>query len=583
MDLFKHAPEAANPNNYSDLKLPFFQPKPVVSQPGSTTGQVMRTPLPEGVEGPAEKPAEKKEDDPGKVLKDGAGVVMEQLGENEEFTKLKDEKTAELKKKLWDDQPMEYKAGIVGFSLGTLGILGSAFASDPGFRSETIKFMDGKNLLMPLSLLPYHEYFPMSSFKYSLPAETGAPMKFDTEFELTPFLDLIRKKWKFPKTELSFGLDSEYSDKGGFDVTGGTAKIKFLSGVIKIEGLFNHDLPTLPMLVSGQGQPPVWMMKSFPGQPEEKGTAVMLYIDAESLINLVRGKKERRPRIKKDEGEPASITGNVSRKEISEDNTVVTDDNATMLDNGAIKEDAGTETTKTTEIKASNTASCDPQGVTIDEFLKQAGNTDDSFGKTTLNRSDVTFPEVALNANGELQTTAAGMPVKSFFLLPQTFKDKGSVIIQEGGGGEEHHLCPKGSYDKYWQINQSGSDKIKEGEQEHCSDFTLAYNLSLALFRNEVNKAAGQKFKSVALAKAFLEKQTGVHPDQWNDFFWCLATKTKTRDSQKWHTPTLLRTRVNEQCNKAITILSASNLPEIGKHAPADIIKDCDAKTPGKI
>ncbi|MBB6109498.1 hypothetical protein SAMN05421821_10490 [Mucilaginibacter lappiensis] len=234
-----------------------------------------------------------------------------------------------------------------------------------------------------------------------------------------------------------------------------------------------------------------------------------------------------------------------------------------------------------TEIKASTGPNCDPQGITIDQFLNQSGNTDDSFGKTTLNRDDVTFPEAILK-NGELQKTVAGMPVSSFYLLPQTFKDKGSVIIQDGGSSEENHFCPKGTYDKHWQITQSGSNKIKEGEQEHCSDLTLAFNLSLAKFRDAVNSAAGKKFSSQSQANKYLEKQIGVHPDQWNNYFWCLASKTRIRDTQKWHYPKSLRTRVDEHCQKAITVLGTSNLPDIGLHPSTEIIKDCDAKASDK-
>nr|DAK73164.1 MAG TPA: hypothetical protein [Bacteriophage sp.] len=249
---------------------------------------------------------------------------------------------------------------------------------------------------------------------------------------------------------------------------------------------------------------------------------------------------------------------------------------------GIIQQEGGNkDEVKPTEIKASTGPSCDPQGVTIDQFLSQSGNTDDSFGKTTLNRDDVTFPEVILK-NGELQKTVAGMPVSSFYLLPQTFKDKGSVIIQEGGSGEENHFCPKGTYDKHWQITPAGSDKIKEGEQEHCSDLTLAFNLSLAKFKDAVNSAAGKKFASQSQANTYLEKQTGVHPDQWNNYFWCLASKTRIRDTQKWHYPKSLRTRVDEHCQKAITVLGAANLPDIGQHPSTEIIKDCDVKASDK-
>lgn len=252
-------------------------------------------------------------------------------------------------------------------------------------------------------------------------------------------------------------------------------------------------------------------------------------------------------------------------------------------DNGTVTQtdDNKAQVVPTTQITASNGPNCDPQGVMIDVFLSKSGNTDDSLGITNLNRSDVTTPEVNL-VNGVLQSTTAGFQATSLYLLPQTFKDKGSLILQEGGGGEENNFCPKGKYDKYLQITQSGSDKIKEGENEHCSDLTLAYNLSLAKFRDAVNKTAGQKFTSDAQAKTSLQQQTGVHPDKWNDNFWCLASKTLERDKQKWHTPKSVRTRVDKNCQKAITPINAGNFPDVGQHPSTEIIKDCDSKTTDK-
>jgi hypothetical protein len=566
--------------------IPFFQPKPSVNQAydGQGADKVMRTPIGDSEKSTFFKAAPnlvQREDDPTKTLTEGASVVKDELSNKPGFDEWKDQQTDALKKAVWDTQPTEFKAGIIGFGLSSLGILGSVIASDPGFRADTIKLLDDKNIALPLSLIPHHEYFPLSSFKYKLPQAAGAPVTFNTEFEFKPYLDMMHEKWSFiPKTDLTLGLSSGYSAQSGFGLTGGSIKLKFGGGIINLDAFVNQTLPAIPMLVSNPGESPMWIMRTLPGQFDDqlpKGSGVFLTVDVLRLPELFKRDEPKKSDIQRKaaDNDQNTINAYVSKEGEESNPTEVT--NAETLDNGGVKKDGGTDEVNSTVIKASTGPSCNPQGVTIDEFLKQAGNTDDSFGKTTLNRGDVTNPEVVLT-NGVLQKTTAGMPVSSFYLLPQTFKDKGSVIIQDGGAGEEHHFCPKGTYDKYWQITQSGSDKIKEGEQEHCNDFTLAFNLSLAKFRDAVNAAAGQKFASDALAKASLEKQTGVHPDQWNNYFWCLASKTKERDSQKWHSPKSVRTRVDEHCQKAITPLSAGNLPDIGQHPSAEIIKDCDIK-----
>lgn len=257
-------------------------------------------------------------------------------------------------------------------------------------------------------------------------------------------------------------------------------------------------------------------------------------------------------------------------------NAFVTNGDEVPMDNGTVKQEEKTETVETTTVKAGTTVSCDPTGVTYDEFLKKTGNTDDAFGITRLSSNDVTFPEVVLD-KGVLQKTTAGMQVSSFYLQAQTFKDKGFVILPEDGGVENNY-CPKGKYERNWEITASGADKIKEGEQEHCNDFTLAFNISLAKFRDAVNAAAGKKFASDAGAKAYLEKQTKVHPDKWNDYFWCLAGKTRERDTNNWHLPKLISPHINKTCNKAVIRLGSMNLAEIGKHPSEEIIKDCETK-----
>ena len=271
------------------------------------------------------------------------------------------------------------------------------------------------------------------------------------------------------------------------------------------------------------------------------------------------------------------LSGNNSNIKLMANSVTAFVPNGDTFDDKPVKQDdSKIEEVAPTEIKVSSTSSCNPTGVTNDEFLKVNGNKDDAFGITRLNSNDVIFPEVILN-KGKLQKTDASMQVSSFYLKAQTFKDKGVVIMQEDGGTENNY-CPKGRYERHWEITPSGADKIKEGEQEHCSDFNFAFNLSLAVFRDAVNAAVGKTFTSESKAKSFLEKQTKVHPDKWQSVFWCLASKTLERDSMNWHLPKFINPRINKTCNKAIVRIGSMNLPEIGKHPSTEIVKDCEVK-----
>jgi hypothetical protein len=240
---------------------------------------------------------------------------------------------------------------------------------------------------------------------------------------------------------------------------------------------------------------------------------------------------------------------------------------------GAKDEIAPKEEAVTKEVPS---AACDPTGVTYDDFLKQSGNIDDAFGLTRLSSSNMLFPAVALK-KGVLEATSASMQVSSIYLQAQTFKDKGIVILPEDGG-VENNSCPKGRYQRHWEITPSGATKIKEGEQEHCNDFILAFNNSLAVFRDAVNDASSKKikFSSETAAKNYLKRKTKVHPDQWIPTFWCLAGKTKIRDTMNWHLPKFISPRVDKNCAKAVVRLQSMNLPEVGKHSSEEIIKDCE-------
>ena len=106
-----------------------------------------------------------------------------------------------MKYTLWDSQPTELKLGVVGFGLASAGMLGGVFASDPVFRRQAIQSLQDINLVLPLSLLPYHEYFGLSSFKYKLPSAEFAPYTFETEFALGAFFDLLPQKWNLPRVD----------------------------------------------------------------------------------------------------------------------------------------------------------------------------------------------------------------------------------------------------------------------------------------------------------------------------------------------------------------------------------------------
>ena len=241
------------------------------------------------------------------VLVEGAGVVYENLEKQPGYSAWEEQQTDRLKLKLWDSQPTEYKAGIISFGLLNAGLLGTVFAADPTFRAETINFLQGKNLLLPAKLIPYSEYFPVSSFKYGLPSAEASPYTFETEFSFDAWFELMQKEWHMPKVSFSAGVESAYSQGGGFTpFTGGNFKLRFGGGIIDLSAFHNQALPPTPMLINDPaGGSPTWLMRSLPSQLEENlplGSGVFLKVDVLRIPDLINppakkpaGTIQRRP------------------------------------------------------------------------------------------------------------------------------------------------------------------------------------------------------------------------------------------------------------------------------------------------
>jgi uncharacterized protein DUF4157 len=291
----------------------FFQPKLTVNAPGDhleqeadrTADYVMAAPAVQAPEstslvGVAPQVQRHPNDQTGKVLTEGLTLTYEQAKDQPGLEEWKEKQTAALKFRLWENQPTELKAGLIGFGLSSAGILGTTLALDPRFRSNAIDTLQDTNVLLPLSLLPYSEYFPLSGFKYKLPTAADAPYTFQTEFDFDAWFKLAREKWSIPKVSLSVGVDSAYRGQGGFSpLTGGSIKLKFGGGIVNLSGFYNGPLPPTPMLISDptRGESPVWLMRSLPGQLESnlpRGSGVFLTVDVQRLPELFKSDVPKR-------------------------------------------------------------------------------------------------------------------------------------------------------------------------------------------------------------------------------------------------------------------------------------------------
>ncbi|MGM9491720.1 eCIS core domain-containing protein [Ideonella sp. YS5] len=225
-------------------------------------------------------------------------------------------------------------------------------------------------------------------------------------------------------------------------------------------------------------------------------------------------------------------------------------------------------------------ATCDPQGHKRADYLKQPGTSTNDFGLTRLDASAATLPEVTtkpVKGGVPIQPTSAALPkIPSVFTAADTFFEGEAHFI----GGDGRSVCASGKKPIRWTITAKGADKIREGELDHCSDFQLAFDLSLKRYADAVNALAGKRsFASQAAAEKAVTRAVGVAPGDWLGKFACLARKSLIRDRMKWHEPRPMtrEPRAEDDCKFVRAFVTESSLPEVGqaKHPSSEIIKDC--------
>ena len=228
--------------------------------------------------------------------------------------------------------------------------------------------------------------------------------------------------------------------------------------------------------------------------------------------------------------------------------------------------------------KADAHASCDPQPLPRDQYLKHDGTSTHDFGLTRL-AGTVSVPTARTRkvAGGVvLENTAARMPaIDSVFTQAGRFVE-GTSKMPRGTSPD----CTDPEYPTLWIIDKDGADLLRTAEIEHCDDFKYAFDISIGRYADIVNRLAnsGRKFASTSAAIAHVTKVAGAAPDTWADVFDCLVKKTKDRDDlMQWHVPHP-QTRpptLKTNCAHAFSVITKGSLQNLG-HQPREIINGCN-------
>ncbi len=247
------------------------------------------------------------------------------------------------------------------------------------------------------------------------------------------------------------------------------------------------------------------------------------------------------------------------------------------------QEEGTTETSPSTTTSSIPTSIvCSPTPLSRADFLARNGNDVSELGHTSflLNRN-LLSPDTI-----QYQQVTRGR----FKLLPiqVNLPSIDSIYTQVGRFTEGSHRfegspdCIADDYPIEWRIASSGADKIREGEQEHCNDYNLAYQLCILPLVQNVNRLAStsRTFRSEISAKREITRLIGFNPDDWFDKFRCLLQQSLVRDSisrrqvRGSHTPNVQFSAPDRHNHcRAITVtISGSSLREIGTQPSSSII-----------
>jgi hypothetical protein len=165
------------------------------------------------------------------------------------------------------------------------------------------------------------------------------------------------------------------------------------------------------------------------------------------------------------------------------------------------------------------------------------------YGFTFLDRQFITAPKVDVKWRknhkgflGKLQPTTAELKqIPSLYLKPGEYEVPGKKDIAKGPEcGNEEKEVPA-----YSIVDEAMSQLVKAGEEEHCSDYELAFELSLKQCADNINALVDTEFgpgKKKDIIREIFNK-IGGSPEEWYNRLNQLAhLSVVERDQMGFHT-----------------------------------------------
>jgi hypothetical protein len=216
-----------------------------------------------------------------------------------------------------------------------------------------------------------------------------------------------------------------------------------------------------------------------------------------------------------------------------------------------------------------------PSPVTVDELKKEGvpagilGITGTNSIATSLSHVPEPFDWCSLKINSE-----PTLSLSKYLYTKEGTYDTGTETPSSG-------ICKGKTLTQKTVVSKAVSDKVKEGEIEHCEDnkqaFALSYSRYLQAYHELTTSFCSEGSPTCeAEAKDRFKSRVGIEWDNRKKVSTCLFDKSGLRDSKGWHTASNTAAPIYAKDCKSVTYtLDVATLKNVGKTSTVDLIKGC--------
>ena len=219
---------------------------------------------------------------------------------------------------------------------------------------------------------------------------------------------------------------------------------------------------------------------------------------------------------------------------------------------------------------------CNPEAKSLDDIRKFPGVPAGVLGLT--HRADIKWNQHIRGVDGGTCNVTLTDP-PSFALDIFVYTKPGTYDIGPITPAAGH--CKGKSVKQMEVITQAMSDKIKEGEAEHCKDNKIAYSLSWSKYLQAVQELDGGYCSEGSTCKATFEdrfkSRVGVEAGKKGDVARCLSERSGQRDTKDWHTVVvdLAKGVWAKDCSTVTLTPDPTTMKDVGTHKSEDLVKGC--------